>query len=240
MSEEKNTICNHSNIIYDRDIEICTDCGEELSKLVQDDIKFTSDPNNIQIRKIEERTIFKDVETLGFNEKIVCIANDLYTYVTGDKIFRGDSRKGIVFACIFYSFKKCDNPQSYDKLIRLFNLTKKVGSKGIKHVNLHIPKNFDLNSSISVNTIITEIMQKFNANSSQIDEVITLYDKIKNKSSQLNRCRPQSLASALVFYWISKRNNDSNISIKKFIEIVNLSEMTINKIIKEINILLAS
>ncbi len=239
MSEEKN--CSHSNTIFDRDIEICTDCGEELlSKFIQNDIKFISDPNNIQIRKSEERTIFKDVESLGFNEKIVTIANELYMNVTGDKIFRGDSRKGIVFACIFYSFKKCDNPQSYDKLIRLFNLTKKVGSKGIKHINLHISKNSDLKTtSISVNTIISEIMSKFNATSDQVDEVIAIYEKIKNKSSQLNRCRPQSLASALVFFWISKRNNDT-ISIKKFIDIVNLSEMTINKIIKEINTLLAS
>jgi len=75
-------------------------------------------------------------------------------------------------------------------------------------------------------------MQKFSATPEQKQEVIELYEKIKNKSSRLNRSRPQSVASGLVFYWIGKRGKE--ISLKDFSQKVVLSELTVNKISKEI------
>ena len=55
---------------------------------------------------------------------------------------------------------------------------------------------------------------------------------IKNKSSKINRSRPQSIAAGLTYYWIC--NNNKNITMKEFITKVNLSELTITRISKEI------
>ena len=57
-------------------------------------------------------------------------------------------------------------------------------------------------------------MEKFDAAEQQIDEVNILYSKIHNKSSILNRSRPQSVASGLVRYYILLKGKD--ISIKEF------------------------
>lgn len=232
------TNCLHLNTTHDKDKDqdICVECGELLvSKSFRSDIKFISDPNRIQSRKIEERTIFGDVDSMGFNEDIVLDANRMYLRATNGKIYRGNTRKSIVFACIFYAFKSQGKPQSYSKLITLFQLSKKIGSRGIKHVNLYT--DIKTTTNITPITLISEIMIKFNATPEQTAEVTKLYEQVKNRSSKLNGCRPQSLASSLVYFWIIK--NNKNITMKDFIKMVSLSEITIHKTMKEIELVLS-
>jgi translation initiation factor 2B subunit (eIF-2B alpha/beta/delta family) len=78
-------------------------------------------------------------------------------------------------------------------------------------------------------------MDKFNASKNQKKEVIDIYLKIKNKSSKLNRSRPQSVASSVTYFWICKKNMD--ISLRDFAKRVELSELTIDKLVKEIELL---
>ena len=236
-------ICSHNNTTTEKGIDICTDCGEEISKKInhtkewryygQSDNRHSSDPNRVQIRKTEDRTIFRDVENMGFSQKIVSEANSLYFQVTQGQIFRGNSRKAIVFACIFHSYKLSGKPQSHEKLIHVFNLNRKTGLKGLKHVNLHAPKKSSIRTTyITPINLVEEIMDKFSATVEQKEEVKKLYELIKNKSSRLNRSRPQSVSSGLIYYWICNQKKD--ITLKQFTKKVELSELTVNKIAKEI------
>ena len=75
-------------------------------------------------------------------------------------------------------------------------------------------------------------MDQFSATFEQKQEVCDIYEQIKNRSSRLNRSRPQSVASGIVFYWICLKEKD--ISLKDFAKKVTLSELTINKMTKEI------
>jgi transcription initiation factor TFIIIB Brf1 subunit/transcription initiation factor TFIIB len=239
----ENLSCSHANIITEKGVNVCVDCGEEMYQKIshdkewryygQSDNKHSSDPNRVQMRKMEERSIFKDVENLGFSETIIAKANKIYSQVTQGKIFRGNSRKAIVFACVFHAYKISGKPQSHDKLIQIFNLNRKTGLKGLKYVNLYAPKESKLRTTyITPINLIDEIMQKFSATQEQKEEVVQLYEKIKNKSSRLNRSRPQSVASGLVFYWITVKGKE--ITLKDFAQKVVLSELTVNKISKEI------
>ena len=186
------------------------------------------------MRKSDERNIYKDVENMGFSDKIVREANKIYFQVTQGQIFRGNSRKAIVFACIFHSYKLSGKPQSHDKLIHVFDLNRKTGLKGLKHVNLHAPKKSNIRTTyITPINLVEEIMDKFSATDEQKKQVSELYEQIKNKSSRLNRSRPQSVSSGLIYYWICTQKKD--ISLKQFTKKVELSELTINKIAKEIS-----
>lgn len=237
-------VCSHENIVNEKGITICIDCGEEIQQKIdhdkewryygQNDNKHNSNPNRVQMRKNEERSIYKDVESLGFSESIISKANKLYAQVTQGKIFRGNSRKAIVFACVFHAYKISDKPQSHDKLIKIFNLNRKTGLKGLKYVNLCAPKNSKIRTTyITPINLVEEIMDQFSATEDQKHEVFEIYEKVKNKSSKLNRSRPQSVASGVVFYWICKKDKD--ITLKDFAKKVTLSELTINKMTKEIN-----
>lgn len=240
-------LCIHTNIACEKDVEICTDCGKQMMRKISNDKEWryygksdsrhTSDPNRVQVRKSDERTIYKDVENLGFSDKIVNVANNIYIEVTKGKIFRGNSRRSIVFASIFHSYKLSGKPQTHENLIKIFGLTRKVGLKGLKHVSLYAPKDSVIRTTyITPENLVEEIMDKFDATKEQKDEVIDLYKKIQNKSSRLNRSRPHSVASSIVFYWICLKKK--NISLKEFTKYVKLSELTINKIAKEISIIL--
>lgn len=236
--------CSHLNTTNEKGIDVCMDCGEEIAKKIQNtkewryygqsDSRHSSDPNRVQIRKSEERSIYKDVENMGFSDKIVNEANKIYYQVTQGQIFRGNSRKSIIFACIFHSFKLSGRPQSHEKLIHVFNLNRKTGLKGLKHVNLHAPKNSNIRTTyITPINLVEEIMDKFSATPEQKLEVTKLYHQIKNKSSRLNRSRPKSVASGLVYFWICSKKKE--ITLKQFTKKVSLSELTVNKIAKEIS-----
>lgn len=236
--------CNHVNIHKDHGAVSCIDCGEELEKTVfqekewryygQADTKRSSDPTRVQIRKCEERNIFKDVESMGFSDKIVSLANQIYVQVTKGQIFRGNSRKSIIFACIFHAYKLSGCPQTHERLIKIFDLNRKTGLKGLKHVNLNAPKDSAIHTTyITPINLVEDLMNKFSATEEQKAEVIVLYNKIKNKSSKLNRARPQSVASGLTYYWISCKGID--ISLRDFANKADLSDLTINKIAREIS-----
>lgn len=243
LSDEQTNECLHLNTNPEKGVDVCMDCGEEIKKQVhntkewryygQTDTRHSSDPNRVQIRKSEERNIYKDVENMGFSEKIINEANKIYFQVTQGQIFRGNSRKAIIFACIFHAYKLSGKPQSHERLINVFNLNRKTGLKGLKHVNLYAPKSSTIRTTyITPVNLIEEIMEKFSATLEQKQEVLDLYNKIKNKSSRLNRSRPQSVSAGLVYYWICEKKKD--ISLKQFVKKVNLSELTVNKIAKEI------
>ena len=236
--------CVHANISNENGLTTCFDCGKEIEKTIfqnkewryygNADNKRSSDPNRVHIRKIDDRNIYKDVENMKFSDKIVSLANQIYVEVSKGQIYRGNSRKAIIFACMFHSLKISGKPQSHEKLMKIFDLSKKNGLRGLKIVNLNAPKNSMIHTTyITPANIIDDIMDKFDANQEHKNEVIKLYDKIKNKSSKINRSRPGSIASGLVYFWISLKN--INVSIKDFATKVDLSELTILKIAKEIS-----
>jgi transcription initiation factor TFIIIB Brf1 subunit/transcription initiation factor TFIIB len=238
--------CKHSIIISNGN-KVCEFCGLELPREIDNskewryygaqDTRHNGDPSRCHMRKIDERTINKDVEHMGFSDKIIERANSIYEEVSGGKIYRGNSRKAIIFACIFHAYKLSGEPQSCDTLIDIFNLEKKVGLRGLKHVNLKIPSNSVIKSTyITPEHLIIDIMNKFEASDDQKDDVIALYKRIANRSSILNRSRPQSVASGIVRYYILA--NDKEISMAEFRAKVNLSELTINRIVREIGVLL--
>ena len=170
---------------------------------------------------------------MNFSEAIIDEANKIFQETTKGKIFRGNSRKAIIFACVFHAYKVAGNPQSCESLINLFSLDRKVGLKGLKHVGLNAPKDSVIRTShITPQDLIREIMKKFEASLDQIAEVVELYSKIHNRSSILNRSRPQSVAAGLTYYYILLKQK--NISMKDFTKKVNLSDLTVVKITKEI------
>lgn len=245
--EENDMVCMHCDVVDENGIISCLECGEQIQKTIMhekewrfyghSDSKRSADPNRVQMRKSEDRNINKDVENMGFSEIIVSKANEIYTQVTRGQIFRGDSRKAVIFACIYHAYKiagKCQTPKN---LMETFGLNKKSSLKGLKIVNIHAPKDSPIHRTpITALHHIHEVMDKFSATPDQKKEVIDLYTKTKNRSSKLNRARPQSVAAALTYYWICHKKMD--ISLKKFAQKADLSELTINKNAKEVALVL--
>lgn len=234
--------CNHN---IDFKTKCCTLCGLQLDNdiLYNNEHKSYSNSNNSRkfnnsnrchLRKSEEKNIYKDVSNLSIPNNIIQEANSIYQHVVKNRIFRGNTRKSIIFACIFYAYKNMQQPQTCDSLINLFNIERKDGLKGLKIVNINCQNNtISKNNYITPQNIITEFMNNLSASSEDINNVIQLYDKIHKKSELINRARPQSVASGLIRYYILKHNK--TISIEDFVSIVKISELTVNRMVKEIS-----
>ena len=243
------SVCKHTDTSIENGVVICADCGEQLSTHIAHDKEWryygncdnkrSSDPNRVHARKIEEKNISKDLQNLSVSDSIVTKANELYTECTKGQIYRGGSRKAVIFACVFHAYNLAGNHQTPDSLIRAFGITRKSGLKGLKIVNVNISKDSEIyNTEITLNHIISDIMDRFTCTQSQKEEVYDIYNKIKNRSTKLNRARPQSVASSVIYYWITTKG--INIDIKEFAKITSLSELTINKNMKEVQSIISS
>ena len=242
----QNNHCDHS---IDFKTKCCILCGLQIDNEIfynNEHKSFTNNNNRkfnnssrCHIRKSDEKTIFKDVFNLDIPENIIQEANSIYQTVVKNRIFRGNTRKAIIFACIFYAYKNMDRPQTCDSLISLFNIERREGLKGLKIVNLNSTNTTITKSNyITPENIITEFMNNLSASKEDTQNVVKLYAQIHKKSEIINRARPQSVSSGLIRYYILKHNK--NISIDDFISIVKISELTINRMVKEISRILDS
>ena len=231
--------CHHPKVEVRTGISTCVTCGEILKKNVLHEKEWRNysdqkkDPTRVQLRKSDDRNIYKDVMGLGFSKRVINMANDLYLDVSKGNIYRGNCRRAIIFACVFHSYKSIGQPQTHEKLIKLFKLTRKSGLKGLKHVTLNSNSPILRGGHITAKHLIRDIMSGFSATQEQVSEVIALHEKIKNRSSNLNRARPNSIASGLIYFWIQRRK--IAITLKEFAKKTSLSEITISKISREIN-----
>ena len=167
-----------------------------------DDTRKNSDPNRCHIRKVEDKSIFKDIESFGFSDKIVNTANDIYAQVTNGKIYRGNSRKAIIFGCVFHSVKLNGKSYTCESLGEIFKLDRKIILRGLKHVSLNAPKNSNIKNKNGTIDLLEEYIIKFDIKDKDRDDIIDIYNKIRNKSTIINRSRPQSVISSLIYYFI--------------------------------------
>jgi len=239
--------CKHRDICTENDKIICNECGEELENILscsketrsfQSSDPRKSDPTRVHARKNEDKSIGKDLINLNISDTIATKANYIYEDVTNGKIYRGSSRKAIIFACVYHAYKISGIPQTADSLLRTFDISRKNGLKGMKVVNINASYDSEIhNSEITIVNIIQDILSNFVTSKHHELEVVDLYSKIHNRSSRLNRARPQSVAASVVYYWIKTKN--LNVTLEEFARITELSQMTIVKNTKEVgNILL--
>lgn len=243
---EKKAGCQHLNTVDEGGAVACTDCGQEIERATDDkewrfygasDTKRNADPGRVQKRRTDERGIFKDVENMGFSDKIVTIANRIYQDATGDDIFRGNTRKARIFAAIYYAYKLERDPQDHSKLLEVFGLSRKVALTGMNNLNRRSPRDAEFRDvDITPVHLIPDIMDQFGATTKQKKQVKALYNLIDNTSSRLNGSRPNSVASALVYYYIVLKK--MRITLNQFASTVNLSALTIDKLAKEISAVL--
>ena len=236
-------ICLHNNINKERDVEVCVDCGLEISKTINLDAEWhyygdtDVDPSRCHLRKCEEKTIYKDIEKFDFPYTIKEGANTSYMQITNGKIRRANFRKCLISACIFKEYQNQGIIVNPEEIRDKFSLSKKEFSKGLIHYNLH-KKDKNPPTYISPTSFIPRIMTKFNTNEYHINKVNELYEKIKDKSKLLNRSNPQSVISGLIFYYFKLIGG--NINSLKFSKIVNLSDITVTKISKNISEILGT
>jgi transcription initiation factor TFIIIB Brf1 subunit/transcription initiation factor TFIIB len=239
--------CAHLEFIQQKNIIFCLHCGKNMQRIYNQE----KDWKHSQTRAVsDEKNIFKDIINLNLSTDIFTKTNCLYMLATSPFIYRGKARKGIISACIFYAYMSIHKPQIFSKITDILRIERKDGLKGLKFVSSTIPRKIQeldtpdtrpfsdlFHVQVEPTIFIDEYMYNLKARDADVEEVRILYRQlVELATTKLDRNRPQSVASGLIYYWILK--SGKKITLKYFAKSIALSELTITKIEKVIRGLL--
>lgn len=228
-------ICSHIEIVTDGGIVICIDCGEQLKMIPQKDWCMRGSDRH-QSRNTIRVTIAKDVHNMNISKNIIDTADIYFKELSKNHgPFKNTSRRGIIFACIYFAYNKAKKPQDVIQLMETFQLKKKRALRGLRFVQLNIPDDIKLvKCVITSEDLVEKTMCKFDASVDQIQYVKELSLKLdKNITEFLVRSRTSSKIAGLVYFYFITHNID--ISLKKFSSKIKLTSKTVIDNTKEIS-----
>lgn len=235
--------CMHeSTIKTENSIIVCKDCGLNLEEdsLVDNenvyygasDTRYSSNPTRHHYRKEIERTLYADLEKLGFPKEIIERANDYYKEIIKNNIYRAKNRSAIIFGCVFRVYKDINEPRTPNDLATIFKINKKIMSKGLKIFSSVFP---DIpQKEISPVDLIPKLLNDLGVNKSiasiYYDDIILIYNFVEKRSILFKQSNPQSVAAGIVYCYLKLKKID--ITKKDYSKIVKLTDITFTKIAK--------
>ncbi len=251
--------CDHLDVTKDDSgMDICANCGVEINDLDYSkewrhfgvfDNKSNKDPSRCHKTKTKAKGISSafNSESIEIPPALLGIVQFKYDHILrvtkskvvieGERkalIVRGDKRKALIAACLFYSYKLIgeDRPSCYIR--EQLGIKQKKMSEGVIEYLKTFPE--DRNLEIRPKDLIKWLMRLTNVNVIHYRRIVALTEQLESASVILKRSTPQALAaSAIYFYQILFPNCRSEALTTKnqFAEATYLSDMTIIKLIVE-------
>lgn len=213
--------------------------------------QFSKDKSMFQVKKYtswnsmtyKERSTYKVFTNISdiakkhnLSQKIVTEAKSLYKVISDTQISRGNNRKGIIAACLYYACKNCEVSRSSKEIGMMFNINTSVMTKGTKTFQEIIHMSNSKNrikeaKSIKPEDFIDRFCNKLTLNKLDIKQVKDI-SKIITKTKLISEVRPDSIAAGCILFYCNFKNN--KINKKEISKISQISEVTINKCCKKI------
>ena len=242
---ESESECAHPQTSNIDGSTVCMVCGLKVDEALLDnetryygaaDTRYTKDPSRHNQRKNEERSLYSDLEPLGFPQEVIERANEYYKEIIKDKIYRAGNRMSIVFACTYHAYADMQEPHVPTELAKTFKLDKKGISNGLKTFSRIFRKRPN-KKYIDAMDLVPKLLSELNIDKSNhrtcIDDTSTIYEYVKSRSHTFNSSNPQSIAAGLVYYYL--KLNDVPISRADFSKVVHLTDITFTKIASDIH-----
>lgn len=243
LSKSSSDDCEHT-IVSENGLLLCKFCAKIIGKEIdhRPDNKFYSSHDNkrhgntgrYQERKVISTCIrLDDVANLNISNKVISKADEIYRVAANEQIFRGKTRRSLIFACVYYAYISSGNKQPYENLRKLFGLSVQAARTGVKSLwiaTVQYPEYTKVPSDPNLD-LITEVLTKINKYSvDNVNYILDMYyTKIQNRTEELSRPRVDSVIVSLIYYWVLHEKLEI-VDIKKFAELVEISKETIKKI----------
>jgi len=210
----------------------------------------TKEKNMNNIRKYQEwssmtykeRSLYKVfnsiTEKTKINElpKVIEIeAKSLYKIISETKISRGNNRKGIIAACVYFACKTCGASRSQKEIAQMFLIRIPVITKGCKlfqeiiHMSVHKKRVIDA-VSVKSTDFIDRFCNKLNIEEHHIEKIKKIEINI-NRYNIISEVRPDSISAGCILLYCKLNNID--VDKKDISKVCKISEVTINKCFKK-------
>lgn len=243
--------CLHRNKYKDDNgLYICRTCSAEFNSLNfqqewrwygTSDNRTSRDPSRCHKSKSTSRGI-KSVFTqynIDVSPRMLDIMEKKYSIIIekhDQKITRGSGRDSLVAAILFHTFQEFGEFRTSGYIRKLFNnLEQKHMSAGIQKYLYAFPEAGNLH--ITSEILIPWFMKLVNIDKSHYRRIIDINNYMANTSQLLKRSNPQSVAASIIYFYlcINKEYKESlGIKRKTFAEKINLSDITITKLVQEL------
>jgi transcription initiation factor TFIIIB Brf1 subunit/transcription initiation factor TFIIB len=189
--------------------------------------------NRHVLSKAKEKSLKTDLKAAGFPPEIVMKADEIFSQMNSG-LKRGIRRKQLMFFCVQCAYNEMRIPEDPNRLAAICGITSseiskaysmcspsKVGYKPASifwkpedYLRLYFKRILDLDI-ISFNDDV-------------LDEVKKICDEVMNKSIELKDEKPQAVAAAVLVFYLQLHN--CVLEKKKYVEIFNKSDMSIQKV----------
>ena len=168
---------------------------------------------------------------------VVSLAKEYYVKMNNEKISRGNVRKGLIACCIMYACKNCNVSRSVKEIsqitgveVQIINKAEKKFETIMRHLIEHTHKATD------VDDLITRFVHHANLDTKReffiIKEVKKIYTMVCNKPELIGKT-PHAITAGVICYYLEREKH--KIDKKKLSDIFDISNVTLNKIICQLN-----
>lgn len=232
-------MCDHHTIIKDScGTSTCATCHIFFDKCFKQEVT-TTNYNGLKINLLKTKSSIistlennfriNDVSTLNITEKI-------FNLTTKKKLVKGDNKKSILCASLYYAYHHLEKPVDFQDLLLKFNITYKTGLKGLRLCQVALQtcdKTELLKIKGQIHSFTATHKEKLENLIRKYDIPLKYYDEIEKiiiachlKKNKILNDRMNNLWFSCIFYWLIKINpcidaeefisiNDFNISLKK-------------------------
>jgi len=148
---------------------------------------------------------------------------------------RGKRKKSIVAACLLNAYRDFGEVRTAGHIREFFNLQQKSMSRGLQEYYKTFPE--DRTASTNPENLLRWQMTLSGINISHYRKILTITKYLQDTSINLKRSNPQSVSAAILYFYLClhpKYKEQLGLTKSKFATKVNLSDITITKLVKEV------
>ena len=198
------------------------------------------DKSFIFVRLLSIYKVFTEITEIckknSLPQVIINEAKSLYKIISDTKISRGNNRKGIIAACVYFACKTCNVGRSSKEIANMFEIKVSILTKGCKNfqniINMSENKNrINTAESVIPEDLIDLFCNRLSLTNTDTNNIKNIAKKIQSLNL-ISDIRPDSFASGCILLYCNYNNID--IQKKQISEISKISEVTINKCFKKL------
>jgi transcription initiation factor TFIIIB Brf1 subunit/transcription initiation factor TFIIB len=237
---ESSKLCRHINHTTKQGMKVCEDCGVEMQI-------YTLDPEWDNKSKTSSYNTNKRSDNIRNNvDKVLkeCKSNipayikqdiqDRYKKIINNSSNRKSGSKALIAACFYNVYKDMDLAIPIEDIEKEFGIKRYALSKGIKEY-IRVFKGTKLNSTKAYN-FTDSVMIKIDMEKCHSDNIKKICLLLEDATENLIKSKSYSTACAFVYLYLCLNpslKQKLNLNIKKYSDLVSLSEITLNTLIKD-------
>ena len=214
--------CKHQYLDQDNN---CVECGLLCQQL------YGADGPIHNASKNNDRSIIKDMESIAIPDEIKIKAEEIFGKLNS-ATKRGNRRKQLVFFCIYNAYNELQYPQDPKQIAILVGIKNSEMTKALSMFSEAQTGYKPPSIQITALDLLPQYCVNLGLREDAVLDVLAFANKILQIDLELNETFPQKVAAGILLYYATI--NGIKVDKKEYAKMIQLSEVTINSMYKQV------